>query len=145
MTLPSNSDSDDDKRPADWIFRKVYDGSPTVLGGTCHLGQLVKEGFEQEVANGAALAEAYVGKGPLRLFKNNYLGDLKKEYIYLRSDDDPSFRTEMSGEFLLRGLFNCTREITLLWHTGDFELDEIYRTYVMHAFLVVALFYISYF
>lgn len=28
---------------------QIYDGSPTVLGGTCHLGQLVREGFEQEV------------------------------------------------------------------------------------------------
>jgi len=46
--------------------------------------------------------------------------------VYLRSDDDPSFRTEMSGEALLRGTFDGRREeVTLQWHTGDFALDEI--------------------
>ena len=110
---------------APWIFRKIYDGSPTVLGGTCHLGQLVNEGFEQEAANGEALGRAYIGAGPLKLFATPHLGGVKAEAIYLRSDDDPSFRTEMSGEFLLRGMFNTQREITLLWHTGDFALDEI--------------------
>lgn len=46
--------------------------------------------------------------------------------IYLRSDDDPSYRTEMSGEALLRGMFDARQgEMTLQWHTGDFALDEI--------------------
>jgi hypothetical protein len=89
------------------------------------LGQLVQEGFEQEVANGEALGRAYIGAGPLKLFATPHLGGVKAEAIYLRSDDDPSFRTEMSGEFLLRGMFNTQQEITLLWHTGDFALDEI--------------------
>lgn len=35
---------------------QIYDGSPTVLGGTCHLGQLVEEGFEQEVGGGGVPA-----------------------------------------------------------------------------------------
>jgi hypothetical protein len=113
-------------RSAPFIFRKIYDGSPTILGGTCHLGQLVIEGYEQEAANGQALGHAYIGYGPLKLFASNKLGALKAEMVYLRSDDDPSYRTEMSGEALLRGMFDARgEEVTLQWHTGDFALDEI--------------------
>lgn len=32
----------------------------------------------------------------------------------------------MSGEFLVRGMFASGAPVTLLWHTGDFELDELY-------------------
>lgn len=33
----------------------------------------------------------------------------------------------MSGEFLIRGMFDgAVLPLTLLWHTGDFELDELY-------------------
>jgi hypothetical protein len=52
--------------------------------------------------------------------------DATVEDIYLRSDDDPSLRTEMSGEALLRGMFRESRSITLPWHMGDFDLDYIY-------------------
>eukprot|EP00624_Nannochloropsis_granulata_P002900 evm.model.NODE_24698_length_19406_cov_26.450068.5 len=113
-------------RSAPFIFRKIYDGSPTILGGTCHLGQLVVEGYDQEAANGEALGKAYIGHGPLKLFHTPNLGAVTGEMVYLRSDDDPSYRTEMSGEALLRGMFNARRgEVTLRWHTGDFALDEI--------------------
>ena len=125
MSVPSAQSAGNDGRTAPFIFRKIYDGSPTVLGGTCHLGQLVEEGFEQELANGVALGTAYIGRGRLKLFATEHLGHLKAGHVYLRSDDDPSFRTEMSGEFLLRGMFNTRVETTLLWHTGDFSLDEI--------------------
>ena len=49
---------------APFIFRKVYDGSPTILGGTCHLGHLVLEGYEQEAANGLALGTAHRNTHP---------------------------------------------------------------------------------
>lgn len=113
-------------RSPPFIFRKLYDGSPTVLGGTCHLGQLVVEGFEQEAANGRALGAAYIGHGPLKLFAREELGAMQALALYLRSDDDPSFRTEMSGEALVQSMFEARREdVTLRWHTGDFALDEI--------------------
>lgn len=68
------------------------------------------------------MAAAYIGPGPLKLFANTHLGSVKAEHLYLRSDDDPSYRTEMSGEFLVRGMFSSGAPLTLLWHTGDFEL-----------------------
>lgn len=48
--------------------------------------------------NGRLLGDAYIGEGPLKLFDTDTLNEVKQELIYLRSDDDPSFRTEMSGE-----------------------------------------------
>lgn len=66
---------------------QVYDGSPTVLGGTCHLGQLVKDGFYQEYANGQMLYDAYIGSGNFKLFDTDRLDEIPLEEIYLRADD----------------------------------------------------------
>lgn len=66
---------------------QVYDGAPTLLGGTCHLGQLVREGFLQQAANGQMLHDAYIGSGDLKLFDTDRIDEIPMEQIYLRSDD----------------------------------------------------------
>eukprot|EP01042_Synura_sphagnicola_P029618 gene29618-38194_t len=41
----------DPNRLSPWLFRKLYDGSPDALGGNCYTGQLISEGYNQEIAN----------------------------------------------------------------------------------------------
>jgi hypothetical protein len=98
------------------------------LGGTCQLGQLILQGYDQSHINGELLKQAYVndpdtnyligGEAPNAKHENHILFDLdeskdgtleqgKRAYqdpkLYFRSDDDQ--RTIMSGQVLLRGLF----------------------------------------
>eukprot|EP01038_Epipyxis_sp_PR26KG_P010653 gene10653-14307_t len=113
-------------RPAKWLFRKIYDGSPNELGGNCYTGQLLLEGYEQEEANGQILFQAYLNSSlPLRLFDTNVWTELNTgSQMYLRSDDEQ--RTLESGQILLHTMFNITEEVIVLWHTGDYDLDQIY-------------------
>lgn len=123
--------------PANWIFRKKYDGSPNELGGNCMTGQLIGRGFEQELELGRILEAAYVGNGTnanLRLFPSNDWDSINASRVYLRADD--SQRTLMSGELLMTALFNKTAPSVntdggsvadlIPIHTGDYSLDTIY-------------------
>ena len=94
------------KRPASWLFRKLYDGSATYLGGNCLTGQLISEGYQQEMINGEVLYDAYI-EGALPLFPTNQWEELNTTTeIYLRSDDEQ--RTLMSGQILLHTFFNVS-------------------------------------
>ena len=98
------------KRPAAWLFRKLYDGSQNYLGGNCLTGQLLLEGYEQEEANGQALYNAYIA-GALPLFSTNKWEELNTTTeMYLRSDDEQ--RTLMSGQILLHTFFNVNNTAT---------------------------------
>ncbi len=98
-----------------FLFTKNYDAlkSPltNILNGTCQLGQLILQGYEQQVKNGQFLREAYLweeGSSPnLQLFQVGG-GDVTEPWadntqLYLRSDDSQA--TLMSGQLLMRGLF----------------------------------------
>jgi 2-phosphoxylose phosphatase len=106
-----------------WFFRKVYDGSPNELGGNCQTGQLLAEGYEQEVKNGNILKDAYIGSGSLKLFNTSVWEDLDSKHIYLRSDDEQ--RTLASGQILVHSLFELRRREIIDWHTGDYALDTL--------------------
>ena len=121
-------------RSADFIFEKRYDASSTknALNGTCQLGQLLSRGYDQEITNGRILRNAYlydddedddgnVAKNDprMRLWDTTTttttktttraaVGDMTKPIyhksnLYYRADDEQ--RTLMSGQILLRGLF----------------------------------------
>jgi Histidine phosphatase superfamily (branch 2) len=106
-----------------FLFEKVYDAlgydasgpARNALNGTCQLGQLLLQGYGQELVNGKHLRDAYVydeseynhdprlrllnvadsggsGKGPHPVWKD----------IYYRVDDEA--RTILSGQVVLRGL-----------------------------------------
>lgn len=107
-----------------WLFRKLYDGSPNALGGNCLTGQLLTEGYFQETVNGNHLRDAYIGAGALKLYPNNDLTTVDPSSYYFRSDDVQ--RVLMSGQLVVHGMFNVTQETVLPWHTGDYSLDEIY-------------------
>ena len=86
------------------------------LGGTCQLGQLLLQGYEQELMNGKYLRAAYIynsysyGKEEhdqrMRLldsFTNGSNGTYLWDSLTYRVDDDQ--RTLMSGQVVLRGMF----------------------------------------
>ena len=133
---PSEIDNERDAAVGDdamFLFEKRYDAlhDPPVLAnafnGTCQMGQLLLRGYEQELANGKHLRDAYVyAAGPngdamfkdgsgaaasdprMRLFDLNADGGAdyapyEEPHLYYRADDEQ--RTLMSGQVLLRGLF----------------------------------------
>lgn len=85
--------------PTDWEFRKIYDGSPNVLGGTCQLGQLMQEGFDQAREIGALLKDHYFkSHGDIPpLLESSRWKDLDSKRIYMRSDDEG----KLKGNFLM--------------------------------------------
>lgn len=101
-----------------FIFEKRYDSLKNPennlrneLGGTCQLGQLLLQGYEQELTNGKHLRDAYAFSNHshnrrMNLFdvsKNGVNNVYLWDSLYYRVDDDQ--RTLMSGQVLLRGLF----------------------------------------
>jgi hypothetical protein len=80
-----------DSPPSQWQFRKVYDGSETVLGGDCELGQLTHGGFKQAEYIGKLLREAYIGHDhdeKLSLLRSADWSQQNPSRIYFRSDDE---------------------------------------------------------
>ena len=95
------------QRPAKWLFRKLYDGSPNYLGGNCETGQLLLEGYLQHQANGEHLNQAYIGNSlsAMNLFSTSEWDEIDTgSELYLRSDDEE--RTLLSGQVLMNGMFN---------------------------------------
>eukprot|EP00542_Grammatophora_oceanica_P022142 CAMPEP_0194036752 /NCGR_PEP_ID=MMETSP0009_2-20130614/9116_1 /TAXON_ID=210454 /ORGANISM="Grammatophora oceanica, Strain CCMP 410" /LENGTH=639 /DNA_ID=CAMNT_0038678635 /DNA_START=42 /DNA_END=1961 /DNA_ORIENTATION=- len=111
-----------------FLFEKKYDALQAPLSneleGSCQAGQLILQGYEQELANGQHLRNAYVYDSTMmdhdarmRLLD---LSDTKslayqEPVIRYRSDDDQ--RTLMSGQVLLRGMFG-TEFVQHLKNTG---------------------------
>jgi ubiquitin-like domain-containing CTD phosphatase 1 len=132
------------------------------LNGTCQLGQLLTRGYDQELRNGLHLRQAYFYDGNntadehaasdsrMRLWDltkpNNEVGGLMEastplvgdpsKAIYqepnLRYRADDEQRTLMSGQVLLRGLFepellksSDDETAVIRLHTADFHLDVL--------------------
>mmetsp|Transcript_22544 Transcript_22544/g.39693 ORF Transcript_22544/g.39693 Transcript_22544/m.39693 type:complete len:669 (+) Transcript_22544:191-2197(+) len=129
------------------------------LNGTCQLGQLLMRGYDQELRNGLHLRQAYFYDGDktadehaasdsrMRLWdltqdsnggrrtSTPVIGDPTKE-IYqepnLRYRADDEQRTLMSGQVLLRGLFESELKSSgddeaavIRLHTADYFLDTL--------------------
>jgi len=114
--------------PAKWLFRKLYDGSENNLGGNCLTGQLLADGYHQEVAMGQVAKSKYIGKtdaskGDYKLFESSVWDDVDIQKIYFRSDDEE--RTLLSGQALVSGMFISDEDVIIPWHTGDYKLDQI--------------------
>ena len=106
------------------LFEKKYDALAfpeenlvNVLNGTCQMGQLLQQGYKQQIANGKMLREAYTYKEGefdhdqrMRLINTKIDGEndekslLHYPNLYFRADDYQ--RTVMSGQVLLRSLFD---------------------------------------
>jgi hypothetical protein len=107
-----------------WLFRKLYDGSPNSLGGNCKTGQLLQDGYDQETANGRILRKAYIGPSHYHLLKSHLWEMNNPKKIYFRSDDEQ--RTLMSGQSLVHSFFEIHEQVIIDWHTGDYQLDTLY-------------------
>ncbi len=119
----SNSGTNNNFEPA-LLFEKKYDALAfpkqnlvNTLNGTCQMGQLLQQGYEQQIVNGQILREAYAYKEGemehdqrMRLLntkvKNNEDVEslLTFPNLYFRADDYQ--RTVMSGQILLKSLFD---------------------------------------
>jgi Histidine phosphatase superfamily (branch 2) len=129
-----------------FFFDKHYDAltyltskTSNFLGGTCQNGQLILQGYEQEIQNGKSLREAYIqineDHDPSMTLIDNRPGKKRSKHgiwksLYYRMDDDP--RTLMSGQVLLRGLFGPELEAffgklneypVVDLHTADYARD----------------------
>jgi hypothetical protein len=123
--MHTSSSQEEGATPANnWLFRKVYDGSPNFLGGHCKTGQLLEEGFQQESTNGLILRRAYIGPDKSNLLKSHEWEENDIGRFYFRSDDEQ--RTLMSGQTLVHALFDIEEQEVITWHTGDYQLDTIY-------------------
>ncbi|GMI06846.1 hypothetical protein TrRE_jg12384, partial [Triparma retinervis] len=126
-------------RDSNLLFKKVYDGlTPPLtndLQGTCHVGQLISTGVEQETINGEALRRSYIGDDQnLNLFPASGAnlgpdGSVTGKVVF-RGDDQQ--RTLMSGQILVEALFPTTEansgveNVLVDWHTADYDSDPIY-------------------
>jgi hypothetical protein len=112
----------DDWEPDDafFLFEKKYDalqypqdGLTNELNGTCQVGQLLLQGYEQELQNGRLLREAYAfeydsydHEENMRLIDLSFRDYSPWDPYHLRYRADDDQRTLMSGQVLLRGLFD---------------------------------------
>jgi hypothetical protein len=105
--------------PGMMLFEKYYDALSNPddnlsneLNGTCQVGQLLLQGYEQELTNGKFLRDAYFYNTKSdRLDERLNLIDVKASVhpwdatnLYFRVDDEQ--RTLMSGQVLLRGMMS---------------------------------------
>jgi len=131
-----------------FLFEKRYDAFvdrtsqsgflSNFLNGTCQVGQLLLQGYQQEVVNGQHLREAYVfnSKSGTPHNPRMQLLDVGKEKehlwdkVHYRVDDEA--RTLMSGQLIMRGLlgpemeqhFAQNHEYPVIpLHTADFDRD----------------------
>jgi len=114
MTAPSrNGTGTSSSDSAFFLFEKRYDALKNALNGTCQMGQLLQHGYDQQIQNGRIIRDAYTYmKGEYDNDERMRLLDISlQDYVpwhpnklYYRSDDDQ--RTVMSGQVLLRGLFD---------------------------------------
>ncbi len=137
-----------DGEGAMFLFEKNYDAltnsdSPqlhNLLNGTCQMGQLLLRGYVQELSNGRMLRDTYVrevDEDQDDIQDNMVLFDLNEEEytetkpyeepnLYYRADDDQ--RTIMSGQALLRGMFD-----DLLQEHSEQLGSQIDPTIVVHT------------
>lgn len=131
-----------------FLFEKRYDALTdpdrnlsNFLHGTCQLGQLLLQGYEQEFVNGQFLRDAYVYDASAynhdaRMRLLDVSGGKGKpavwEDVYYRVDDE--IRTLLSGQVVLRGLFgpemdayfqSNKRYPVIPLHTADYVRDIV--------------------
>ena len=128
----TTSAGSDEATATQFLFTKKFDalqdqpGLSNELNGTCLLGQLLMQGYEQHLTNGKHFREAYISSPDPRL----NLGYKDFDNIYFRSDNEQ--RTMLSGETVLKGFleeemlayFAETNEYpNLVLHTADKSQD----------------------
>lgn len=120
------------------LFNKKYDALEepltNLLGGSCHVGQLIEEGAAQEATNGGHIRSAYITteQSSLKLFRSLPSPPIQfTDLPYaraVRARGDDQQRTLMSGQILITGIFDFDNvaEAIIDYHTADYDADPIY-------------------
>ncbi|KAH9193916.1 hypothetical protein AeNC1_004094 [Aphanomyces euteiches] len=100
------------------VYDNKYLDGETVLKGNCHIGQLLDEGYNQEVENGRIFRKAYVETN--QLFRSDEQIDLSNSNDFYLSSTDMQ-RTVMSGQLVIDAMFPpaVTSDAVVPWHIGD--------------------------
>jgi hypothetical protein len=129
-----------------FLFEKHYDALnfpasnlSNFLGGTCQKGQMILQGYKQELQNGKYLRAAYIQfndtHNPRMTLIDNRSGHKEDKRgiwynLFYRVDDEA--RTLMSGQVVLRGLFGPELQAAytkmktyalIPLHTADYDRD----------------------
>ena len=104
-------------KPSIMQFRKVYDGSENQLAGTCQLGQLLFNGYEQAQEIGLQFRKHYVGPSPIHLLPSFQWHHMDPSSMYFQSDDEE--RTLLTSQAFLMSFFEVSQPAVIDWHTGD--------------------------
>jgi hypothetical protein len=141
-TTTDNNGNGNNRGIGGLVFEKIYDGAliENDLQGSCHVGQLIDDGFLQEELNGKHLKKAYIGTGKRKLFESANYTDLDPNDVYFRGDDQQ--RTLWSGQLLISAMFDdtpssldsstseeggsCVDNVFIPYHTADYDSDPIY-------------------
>lgn len=125
------------------IYEKTYDAlrnPPSLsnaLNGTCQLGQLLEQGYEQETRNGQFLRDAYLFDSTsydhdTRMRLLDVGSPTPWDDVMLRSDDES--RTILSGQVVLNGMLSRQLEEfhnsqgsypIIPLHTADYQRDIV--------------------
>ncbi|KAF0692579.1 Aste57867_16391 [Aphanomyces stellatus] len=100
------------------VYDNKYVEGETVLKGNCHLGQLLDEGYNQELQNGRTFRKAYIDSNTL--FRATERVDLSNATDFYLSSTDMQ-RTVMSGQLVVDAMFppTMTTDAVVAWHVGD--------------------------
>ncbi|KAF0686969.1 Aste57867_21261 [Aphanomyces stellatus] len=125
-------------------FSKVFTAAHNIRRGNCSLGQLIDQGFRQEVENAKSVAASICMRDTWsRNFKKAYIGaanglfgatesvDLTNTAdIYFESSDIP--RTLQSGQIIAEALFpSQARGKAVPWHTQDLAVSTYFPNAAM--------------
>eukprot|EP00531_Pseudo-nitzschia_arenysensis_P018394 CAMPEP_0116123460 /NCGR_PEP_ID=MMETSP0329-20121206/4763_1 /TAXON_ID=697910 /ORGANISM="Pseudo-nitzschia arenysensis, Strain B593" /LENGTH=607 /DNA_ID=CAMNT_0003617383 /DNA_START=116 /DNA_END=1939 /DNA_ORIENTATION=- len=152
-TRPIGETPNSETDSGQFLVEKIYDAFAgerppvpyrNIMNGTCQDGQLIQQGYDQQIRNGQFLRDAYVfddsagegvtdakGDPRLRLFTTSALLDngienLNNRFLYgilrYRSDDDQ--RTLASGQVLLGAMFGPEAVAYRKAHNGKIPIVE---------------------
>ncbi|KAG9414751.1 hypothetical protein AC1031_008166 [Aphanomyces cochlioides] len=107
-------------------FTKVFTAGSNIRRGNCSLGQLIDEGYDQEIANAKHFRDAYVGRKSGLFGASEAIDLTNSSDIYLESSDIP--RTLQSGQTIISALFpNLVKsKRPVPWRTQDVAVSSIF-------------------
>ncbi|ETW03232.1 hypothetical protein, variant [Aphanomyces invadans] len=122
----SDFDGSHDKSTYNLEFAKVFTGGRNIRRGNCSVGQLIDEGFHQELQNAKHFRDAYV-TAERGLFAPNEAVDVTDATdVRFESSDVP--RTLQSGQTIVQGMFPTVAypKQPVPWHTQDKAVSIIF-------------------
>ncbi|CAK4708484.1 unnamed protein product [Aphanomyces euteiches] len=105
-------------------FTKVFTAGSNIRRGNCSLGQLIDEGYDQEIANAKHFRDAYVGRKSGLFGASDAIDLTNSSDIYLESSDIP--RTLQSGQTLQTNLASLELDLALDEQLVTYSSQSLY-------------------